>query len=346
MTDGSALRDDAPVSRAPQTLRPWAVAMFSFTPDIVDGRRTPRQILLDAMRDGVADGVGLDGFQHFAGFPDVTHAEVEEFRDDVREHGLFLAELGLYDDVFVDPRRRASIDERASYLERQIRSAAALGFSTVKLGWGTEFELLDALGPCLESTGMRVVEEAQGPVRAGGDDYARRVDYASEHSDRFGFVFDLSAAMRAVPVTLLEELDVLGIPDEAIGLIAEEWSTDRDGAVQIRVIELTASLDLSPDARMRLMTPFTRFGNSHVAEFRDLLAHVAGVHAKFWDLNDDDAALSSAMVELDEELDRSGYAGPISSEWGGHAWLSSTTHDPTTMVAAHRALYREAVNRR
>lgn len=320
--------------------------MFSFTTDIVDGSRTPQQILTDAVTAGVADGVGLDGFQHFSSFPDVTADEVAEFRSDVDRLGIFLTELGLYDDAYADPTRRATREQRTAYLERQIRSAARLGFPGVKLGWGTDFALLDALLPVLDEAGLVLLEEAQGPLRADGDDYERRIEYAARHPDRFGFVFDLSAAMRAVPPTLIAELRSLGIPDDVVRVIDEDWADARDGAVKAHVVDLTRHLDLDADARMRLMTPFTRFGNAHVSEFRDLFGAVRGVHAKYWDLDDANAALTDAMRELSAELDRADYTGPITSEWGGHGWLKPTTHDSTLTARAHRALYRTAVEKR
>lgn len=317
--------------------------MFSFTPDIVDGSRTPQQILTDAVAADVADGVGLDGFQHFSTFPDISPDEVADFRSDIERLGIFLTELGLYDDAFADPTRRATREQRAEYLARQIRSAALLGFSAVKLGWGTDFALLDALLPVLDETGLTMLEEAQGPLRAGDDDYARRIEYAARHPDRFGFVFDLSAAMRAVPPTLIAELRSLNIPDEVVRIIDEEWPDDRAGGVKTHVAELTRHLDLNADARMRLMTPFTRFGNAHVSEFRDLFDAVRGVHAKYWDLDDENSALSDSIRELSAELDRAGYKGPITSEWGGHGWLKPATHDSIATAKAHRTLYRTAV---
>ncbi|MGN6220874.1 MAG: hypothetical protein ACTHNQ_15340 [Microbacterium sp.] len=321
------------------------MAMFSFTPSIVDGARRPQQILVDAVRGGAASGVGLDGFQHFVTFPDVSDEEAVAFRADVERLGIFVTELGLYDDVFVQPGRRATIAERAGHLERQIRSAVKLGFARVKLGWGTDFELLDQLAPCLRSTGVTLLEEAQGPLRAGTDDYERRLAYAAAHADHFGFVFDLSASMADLPVTFIEELHRLALPPEVIRLLADEWAEDRSGSLRDRVTAITSSLDLGADERLRLMTPFTRFGNATVSDFRDLFAHLGGVHVKFWDLSDDDGRVSRPIADLARELDRVGYQGSITSEWGGHAWLDSLTHDSLRMVRAHRALYLKTVDR-
>lgn len=321
----------------------WAVTMFSFTTEIVRGDLSPQDLLLGAREAGLAELFEIDGFQHFATFPDVSEDEADQFRSDIDRLGIRLTELGIYDDFYIDPRRRADVADRVSYLEPQIESAGRLGFPAVKIMWGVDLDVLDGLRPCLDRVGIPLYQEAQGALRADAPDVERRVEFARRHPGLFGFVFDLSACMYGAPVTYLEELRRLGVPGDVVRLIAEEWPSDRDGAIRNRVLALTDEIGLSPAARLRLMMPFGRFGNSRVSEFRDFFRLASVIHLKFWDLCDEDGMVSAPIGELCRELGRIGFTGPITSEWGGHEWLEGPGFDAITMTRGHRSLCEAAV---
>lgn len=318
----------------------WAVAMFSFTTDIVRGEGP------DALRTAVGSGLSrrfeFDGFQHFGTLPDVTDAEAEAFRSDIADMGVTLTEMGIYDDLWRDPARKASVDERVAYLARQIRSAQRLGFGAVKLMWGVDLEILNRLRPCLEDTGLILNQEAQGSLHPDSPDVAERMAFTLKHPDSFGFVFDLSACMYGLPVTYIEELHRLRVPDDAIRLLAQEWADDRSGSLRDRALALSGD-ELTHEARLRLMMPFGRFGNSRVTEWRDFLPQVNVVHLKYWDLNDEDDLVSTPTRELAAELTRIGYSGPLTSEWGGHEWLDGGSFDGITMTRHHRLLCQNAM---
>ncbi|MGN6220897.1 MAG: hypothetical protein ACTHNQ_15465 [Microbacterium sp.] len=318
----------------------WAVTMFSFTRELMARNVRPTDLLVRARKADLGSAFEIDGFQHFATLPDVDECETAAFRRAVDENGVRLTQLGIYDDLFVNPKRRADVTARVAYLERQIASAAHLGFRTAKIAWGVDLDVLDGLRPCLDRFGVTLTQEAQGSIRADSADLARRVAMALRFPDNFGFVFDLSACMYGLPITYLEDLRRRGVPAAAVRLLADEWPSSGQ-AIRDRVFDAAGAV--SPEARLRLSMPFGRFGNSLVAEFRDFLRLVDIVHLKFWDLEDQDGIVSFPMRDLAGELTRIGFQGPITSEWGGHEWLSMEDADATTMTRSHRKLFRRSL---
>lgn len=322
----------------------WSVTMFSYTGELVIGHRTPQQILLAASDAGVARRFEVDGFQHFHTFPDISEGEAASFRDDIAERGIDLTEIGLYDDrFFTGLSGSLSLEKRVDFLSRQIDSAAKLGFPAVKLMFGADLELLDGLRPSLDRRGLALHQEVQGALRADSAELDRQLAFAAANPATFGFVFDLSACMYGAPVTYLEELRRLGVPEGAVGIIEQEWPEDRSDDVMERVLDLARDVPLDTTARMRLMMPFGRFGNSRIAEFRDLISIARIVHLKFWDLVDDSGIVSRPIRELHDELTAIGYTGPITSEWGGHEWLDGLEYHPDAVTQKHRELYLEAI---
>jgi hypothetical protein len=314
----------------------WSVTMFSFTNDIVRGRED------DAVRSvathDLARTVEFDGPQHFASLPNLSPPEIDSFRRRLLELDLMPTQLGIYDDAWLSPTRRGSPDERVASLERQIRSAHRLGFQAVKIAWGKELPLLARLRPCLEDTGLMLTQEAQGSLDPDSPDVLERIEFVSRHPDSFAFVFDLSACMTALPVTFVDELARLGVDPLVIQTLGA-WGQAPDQELRERVLAAITPEARTADFMAKVMMPFGRFGHTTVAQWRDVLRHTATVHLKFWDLDDEAGALSTPVAELLDLLDELEYAGPLTSEWGGHEWLDQ---DAVAMTRGHRALCEAA----
>jgi hypothetical protein len=86
----------------------------------------------------------------------------------------------------------------------------------------------------------------------------------------------------------------------------------------------------------------SRFGASQIADWLPAFPWVRGVHLKFWDVDDDAGRITGPIRELAASLERLGYVGDYTSEWGGHQWMSLPTgwYD---MTVAHRKLWETAV---
>jgi alkanesulfonate monooxygenase SsuD/methylene tetrahydromethanopterin reductase-like flavin-dependent oxidoreductase (luciferase family) len=83
-------------------------------------------------------------------------------------------------------------------------------------------------------------------------------------------------------------------------------------------------------------------GKTSVTDWTEALPLVKGVHLKFWDADDEGAAISGPMGELIAALEALGFNGYFTSEWGGHEWLDSSVPS-ATMVAAQKKIFEQIV---
>jgi hypothetical protein len=83
-----------------------------------------------------------------------------------------------------------------------------------------------------------------------------------------------------------------------------------------------------------------RFGRSDASELKGILPLVGAFHLKFWDLQDTDGRVSLPLKQLGRLLGEEGFAGTLTSEWGGHEWLQD---DPTVMTRRHLELAKDAL---
>ena len=148
---------------------------------------------------------------------------------------------------------------------------------------------------------------------------------------------DISMLMPALPPSYLERLRAGGIDPALLDRLTSDW---REPATQEAVVDHLRSGAVPPAVHTMYMNLLIRFGRSDAAALRGILPLVGAIHLKFWDLDDSDDRVSAPIRELGVELGRSGFSGPLTSEWGGHEWLDS---DPAEMTTRHLELARAAL---
>jgi sugar phosphate isomerase/epimerase len=324
----------------------WAVTMFSFTTELVTGDRTPLQLIEDVAEQDLARIVEIDGPQHFSTFPSFDREEIEQVRDLVDRHGLRLSMLGIYNDSAARIDRAFSLEESERFVAQQIEGAARLGFWAVRIAFPTDPALLERLVPHARNHGIRILEEVQGAATVDSAVFAEHRELVARlGSDTLGFVFDLSACMAALPVTYLEELRRLGVPEKAVRYLDDSWVSEHPATVRAELDRLVDGALLTSAARVRLSMPFGRFGHSTVADWRDVLGEFSAIHLKYWDLEDDDYRVSRPLADVRREFGAIGYDGIVTSEWGGHEWFELDQANGFDMTRGHHRLFDESLTR-
>jgi hypothetical protein len=134
--------------------------LFSFTNPFHARQYSFEQLIAKVAELNVGPGVELVGFQSIRGFPAVSDAFAERFRELMYQSKLTPSALSINADAAIR-RAAANAGESAAYLEPKIRAAAKLGFRVVRSQFAAPAEAVERLVP--------LVEEA---IRIGPEDYA------------------------------------------------------------------------------------------------------------------------------------------------------------------------------
>ena len=321
----------------------WAFTMFSMTSQLLQGDQGPDELLRSVADTVVCSAIEVDAPQHFRGYPwqvadrKPGAGEWEDFRALADSLGVRPTLLGIYGDPALRRESLLSLDESVDYIDGQLAAAAAMGFEGTRIAFGLAPELLGPLADCAERHGVSLLQEVQGGLRPDSESFQQQVQAVDGiGSPALGFVFDLSACTPELPVTYLTALRREGVPLEAVDYLEADWPDSTPDSLKAGLEHRLSGVDLARGARARLSMVFGRFGNTRVADWRELLPSVRGVHLKYWDLDDAGGRVSKPMAELGQELHVAGYRGALTSEWGGHEWLPD---DPITMANGHRRLY-------
>ena len=316
----------------------FCASSFNWTPDIISARQAAHDIVT-GIADSVVKTIELEPGLVWRSFPAPEDAEVNQLRHGLAAAGGRISIVGASLDDFTSPTERRPLQERLDFLVPQLRAAHRVGAGGIRLPIGQAgTELLTLVQPLLHELGLVLYEEIQGqqaPGRAAVEPALEAIDALRDEHVRV--LVDTSMLMPALPVSYLEELRQGGVPQDLMVRLENDW---RDPATGEAVTALLRSGNVPPRVHTLFMNLLIRFGRSGAAELQDVLPLVGAFHLKFWDLDDDGGRVSQPLRDLGGLLNRSGFTGTLTSEWGGHEWLQE---DPTEMTRKHLALAESAL---
>lgn len=316
-----------------------SASAFNLTPTVIEAQREAAEIAASLVSEGIATEIEVELGQLWRSFPEPHAAEARAFRERLAQVGGRVSIVGGSIDDWAAPDRRRSDDERYAFLVPQLRAAAELGATGLRLPLGQAGPtLLERLIPLLAELDLVLFEEAQGagspanPSAAPAYETIARLD-----SPHVRLLVDISMLMPALPVTYLDLLDASELPRDLVHRLRHEW---QDPATTGAVVEVLRAGQVPPGIHTLYMNLLVRFGRSCVDELDPVLPLLSAAHLKFWDLDDTDDRVSRPIRDLGTALRRSGFTGTLCSEWGGQAWLDD---DPLATTRAHLALAADAL---
>jgi hypothetical protein len=325
---------------APEIPGNWTLcaSSFNWTPDIIAARR-PAQDIVTGIADSVVKTIELEPGLIWRSFPSPHTDEVDGLRASLAASGGTISIVGASLDDFTSPTERRSLQERLDFLVPQVHAAHRVGANGIRLPIGQAgIELLTLVQPLLHELDLVLYEEIQGQQTPGSPAVEPALEaIAALADDHVRVLVDISMLMPALPVTYLDELRRGGLPVDLLARLENDW---REPATLDAVTALLRSGNVPPRIHTLFMNLLIRFGRSDAADLQGILPLVGAFHLKFWELDDDGGRVSQPLRDLGCLLGRSGFSGTLTSEWGGHEWL---TNDPTEMTRKHLALAETAL---
>ncbi|MFF2840815.1 restriction endonuclease subunit R [Paenarthrobacter sp. NPDC057981] len=311
-----------------------AASAFNWTPQVIEARRTSTEIVTDIARDNVAKIVEVEPGLLWRTFPAPQNHEVDAFREALHAAGGRVNTVGCSLDDYTTAAGRRTTGQRLEFLVPQLDAAHRVGATGVRLPIGQAGpELLGLIQPVLHDLDLVLFEEIQGQQDPLNPQVRPALDHIAVLNDpRIRVLVDISMLMPALPVSYLEELGRGGVSPVLCSRLETEW---KDPATNQAVLAALRSGTVPGRIHTLFMNLLIRFGRSDAADLRDILPLVGAFHLKFWDLDDSDRRVSRPIEELGRLLAQQGFAGTLTSEWGGHEWLRD---DPSEMTRRHLAL--------
>lgn len=297
--------------------------LYSFTNEFHARSHSLADLIHETDRRGFGPALEVVGFQSFRSFPDVSDAETEAFRATLAETNLFANCLSINADRFMRPDQPISDDAMVDYHLRQIRSAAKLGFGSVRYQVTATPGVIRRCVPLAEELGVKLGLEIHAPHSPRHPDIlAYRQMYDAVGSPMLGFIPDFGATARAVPQTHQDYFrKVVGVPEAALQKALEIWHDDtyepfeRFGAF----MGWAAQNGIEDRHAVELMVIFGIFNRAAPEVWTEIVPQCFHIHGKFYGV--DPATGQDGAIDYDRTMGvfiDEGFQGTISAEWEGH----------------------------
>jgi len=311
--------------------------LFSFANEWLAASGPVEQLLDQVAAHGLGPDLEVDGLTSFRGLPVPHDSEIRTFRNTCTSLGLHPTVFGVYVDRARRKDRWLDVDESVAELELQLEAAHRLGFPMVRAALGLDLEVVDRVLPTLTSLGLVLTVEVQGTTTLDSPPLADLFTWLQSHDQApVGLTFDTSVAMPDLPPSYRKDLRRLGMSAEVERLLDQWWTADGPAHARFARFRTEAATAGAPGPVLeQAVTAFVRMGHTPLESWTPLFPWVRHVHAKFWDWELPDAHVIGPHTQALAALGDAGYAGSVSSEWGGSEWLGLDEVDAFDLIGTH-----------
>jgi sugar phosphate isomerase/epimerase len=318
--------------------------LFSFTTEFITRRYSFEQLLAEVAARNLGPGLEIVGFQSIRGFPAITNAFAERFRELMSLHKLTPSCLSINSDMMLRPGEMLGIDEAVAYHEPQIRAAARLGFPVIRSQFAAPAEVLRRLVPLIEKLQVKIGPEIHAPMTVDSPTVlAYREMYSKVNSPYLGFIPDCGSAARNIPPSYLEYLKLQGMPEDLMNLAVGIWRQPKE--VQQKREEFAAlakARNADPTVISGLAVMFSILSPQDPRAWLEIMPQIIHIHGKCYDFDASGSETSIPYEELIPVFVEGGFSGFMSSEWEGHLYSQASGFE---MVRKHQALCRRLLSR-
>lgn len=296
--------------------------IYSFTNEFHARQATMEQLIRTVDEHRLGTALELVGFQSLRSFPDVSDAEADAFKALIADTSLYANCLGINADRYMKPEHPVSDDEMVAYHERQIRSAAKMGFKCVRYQYTATPAVIRRVVPLAEKLDVKLGLEIHAPHSANHPDViGYREMYAEVDSEMLGFIPDFGATARDVPQIHVDYFrNVVGAPEHAIQKALEIWHDDQYEPFQRfgAFMGWCGQNGVEDRHAVELMIIFGIINRVAPESWAEIMPQCFHIHGKFYDI---DANGQEAAIDYESTLKvfiDNGFDGTVSCEWEGH----------------------------
>ncbi len=311
------------------------VSLYSFQEEYFLRKLSLEQCIQKSVEMG-ALGIETIAEQMMPGFPNLPdsfyrqwHAWIEQYGFTPTMHDMF-AELKLYKD------RERPLDELVSDLRKDIDHTVKLGATMIRILAATPPAVVEGAASYAADNGIKLLTEIHSPHRFGNDWFLAHMEVAERVGpETVGLMPDLGIFVKRLPRVLWERALRDGADEDFVKRVVDVYDSGEDTSVLPGEAERRG---LGPVDRGLAFTA-TRFVWEEPRKMLDYMPYIQHIHAKFYEMVDDEHEYSIPYDEILGVLIEGGYNGYLSSEYEGNRHIQDAFPvDSVEQVRRHQAM--------
>lgn len=294
------------------------VSLYSFQEEMFLGKMSVEDCISFAASIG-ANGIEILPEQNMPTFPNLTDAQVEEWKNMVARHDCYFTAY----DMFLDTKRRKdrlmTDDEQVESIMRDLKLCSRLGIRNMRLLVFVRPDILGRCVPFAEEVDVHMGVEVHAPWHIEHAWILRTIEEADRlGTQHLGILPDMGIFMKHYPPAFRARFERQGARPEVTQFIVD--SHEAKIMAEYTIYEVAVKMQ-GNKAEVAMAETLRHAPYANPKRLADYAPYFRHIQAKFYEMNDDCTDPSIAYEEVIDTLVGCGWEGTLSSEYEGNRWI-------------------------
>ncbi len=311
------------------------VSLYSFQEETFLRKMSLEDCIAKASELG-ATGIQVVSEQSMPGFPHLSDAFYAQWHEWMEKYGC----TPVCHDSFLDTKRHKgrnlTEEECVESVIRDLKHASKLGCSVMRILVSTSPELMEKCIPYAEEYNVKMGIEIHSPWHFDQPWIQRHIEVAERTGTKhFGLIPDMGIYTKRYPRVMKDRLIRNGATPAIAEYICEAYETRI--FCEYVIFEVRSMGGNALDIAMAESLRHNIWSNpKRLLEYMPYIFHI---HAKFYDMVDDETEYSIPYNEVIPYLIQGGYEGYLCSEYEGNRHIQDISEvDSVEQVRRHQAM--------
>lgn len=316
------------------------VSLYSFQEEYFLGKMSLEDCIAAAADMG-ALGIESIAEQMMPGFPKLSDEFYERWHGWMAQYGTVPTAHDMFLDTKLYKHRLLTEEEMLASVRRDIDHAARLGCSVIRMIVITPPEVMEKSAAYAAERNVKLGLELHAPWDWDHEWIQRHLEVARRVDPKhLGIVLDMGVYAKRFPRVVADRAVRDGAHREIVDHIVAVYDSHDDLGMLVRDVETMGgnALDLA------LAEQVTHWIYSDPARLPEFIPHVFHVHAKFYEMTDEETEYSIPYEEVVPVLLEGGYSGYLSSEYEGNRHIQDVQEvDSVEQVRREQELFKALI---
>ncbi|MFM6832357.1 MAG: sugar phosphate isomerase/epimerase family protein [Novosphingobium sp.] len=317
------------------------VSLYSFQEEMFLGKMTVEDCVSFAASIG-ANGIEILPEQNMPSFPNLSDAQVDEWKAMVARHGCHFTAY----DMFLDTKRRKdrlmSDDEQVESIVRDLTLCNRLGIRNMRVLVFVRPDILARCVPHAEQLDVHMGVEVHAPWHMEHAWILRTIEEADRLGTKhLGVLPDMGIFMKHYPPAFRARFERQGARPEIAQFIVD--SHEAKIMAEYTIYEVAVKME-GNKAEVAMAETLRHAPYANPKRLGDYAPYFHHIQAKFYEMDEDCTDPAIAYDEVIDELVRCGWEGTLSSEYEGNRWIQDVHEvDSREQVRRQHAMFERLI---
>lgn len=294
------------------------VSLYSFQEEMFLGQMGVEDCIAFAASIG-ATGIEILPEQNMPSFPDLSDAQVAEWKDMVARHGCHFTAYDMFLDTKVRKDRLMTDEEQIESIRRDLVLCNRLGIRNMRVLVFVRPDILGRCVPYAEELDVHMGVEVHAPWHLEHAWILRTIEEADRLGTKhLGILPDMGIFMKHYPPAFRARFERQGARPEVTQFIVDQHEAKI--MAEYTIYEVAVKMQ-GNKAEVAMAETLRHAPYANPKRLGDYAPYFHHIQAKFYEMDEDCTDPSIAYDEVIDELVRCGWQGTLSSEYEGNRWV-------------------------